>query len=66
MFAPLLQQHGVNIGERNVVAARAALARYSIPLDAEDTGGDYGRSVFLEVRDGSMRVRSVHARERSL
>ena len=66
MFASLLRQHGVNIGERNVVAARAALASFSIPLDAEDTGGDYGRSVFLHGMDGSLRIRSVHARERAL
>lgn len=66
MFAPLLRQHGVNIGQRNTLAARAALASSGIPLDAEDTGGAYGRSVFLSVHDGAMRIRSVHARERTL
>ena len=47
MFASLLPTGGVNIGERNVAAARAALAAAGVALLGEDVGGDYGRSVYF-------------------
>lgn len=59
MFAHLLGSSGVNMGERNVVAARAAIAHFSIPLDGEHVGGEQGRSVFLRVSDGRLLVRSL-------
>lgn len=66
MFSALLGAGGVNIGERNVIAARAVLARRRIPVDAEDVGGEHGRSVFLRVRDGLVCVRSLRAGDRPL
>ena len=60
MFQALLAVGGgVNIGERNVDAAVRALAAAGIPLVAQDTGGDYGRSVSLEVATGRVLVRSL-------
>jgi len=59
MFATLLQTNGMNMGERNVQAARTALAALAIPVVAEDVGGDYGRSVRFAPGDGRLRVRSV-------
>lgn len=66
MFANLLQTNGLNMGERNVQAARAALAALAIPVVAEDVGGDYGRSVRFAPRDGRVRVRSVARGEEEL
>ena len=59
MFANLIPAGGINIGERNVAAVREALARASIPVVAEDTGADYGRSVYLFLSDGRVEVRSL-------
>lgn len=59
MFAQLLPRGGVNMGERNVAAARAALARAGIPIAAEDVGGEFGRSVFFHVGSGRLMVRSM-------
>lgn len=59
MFAALLQNGGLNVGERNVVAAREALAEAGVALVGEDTGGDYGRSVYFDLRDGRLEVRSL-------
>ena len=36
-----------NIGERNVVAVKAALQALRIPIIAQDTGLNYGRTVFF-------------------
>jgi chemotaxis protein CheD len=59
MFAALLPSGGVNMGDRNVEASRRALVVAGIPILAQDTGGGYGRSVFLHVRDGRVVVRSL-------
>jgi chemotaxis protein CheD len=48
-----------SVGDRNVEAARAALASLNIPLDAEDVGGEHGRSLELDGATGTLRVRSA-------
>jgi chemotaxis protein CheD len=52
---------GLQIGERNVVATRAALEHAGIPLVAQEVGGDYGRSVYFNVDDGRLVVKSLKA-----
>jgi chemotaxis protein CheD len=59
MFASLLPSGGVNIGERNIAASRAAVAAAGLPLLAEDVGGDYGRSVYFHLADGRIEVHSL-------
>jgi chemotaxis protein CheD len=59
MIATVLPDGGRALGRRNVEAVRAALDVASIPIDAEDVGGDHGRSVFLHTADGRLRIRSV-------
>lgn len=66
MFRALLPDGGVNMGERNVESSRRALVVAGIPIVAQDTGGGYGRSVFLHVRDGRVVVRSLSAGEHVL
>lgn len=66
MFASLLPFNGINIGERNVAATREALELARIPLVAHDTGGDYGRSVYLHLNDGRVFVRSLKMGDRVL
>lgn len=66
MFGSLLQGGGTNVGERNVVAAREALAQAGIAVTGEDVGGDHGRSVFLHLADGRVHVRSLRMGDRDL
>ena len=66
MFATLLPKGGVNIGERNVAASRAALAAAGVTVLGEDVGGDYGRSVFLHLADGRVEVHSLKVGRRVL
>jgi chemotaxis protein CheD len=65
MFANLLPT-GVNIGERNVIAAREALAASGVPVVGEDVGSDHGRSVRFCLRDGRVEVRSLKKGNRVL
>jgi len=66
MFGNLVPPGGINIGERNVIAVRSVLAEARVPIDAEDTGSDYGRSVFLFIDDGRVEVRSLRKGSRVL
>lgn len=61
MFTSLLSATGLQIGERNVVATRAALEHAGIPIIAQEVGGDYGRSVYFNVDDGRLVVKSLKA-----
>jgi chemotaxis protein CheD len=56
LFADVLAPQG-RVGERNVAAARAALAAAGIPIAAEDVGGVEGRSISFDVGSGTMAVR---------
>ena len=66
MFGQLVSGTGINVGERNVTATREALAAANIPLLAEDTGLDYGRSVYFHLDDGRVEVRSLKKGDRVL
>ena len=59
MFSQLLPAGGINMGERNVEATRRVLEAAKIRIVGQDTGGDYGRSVFYNVGEGSVLVRSL-------
>lgn len=59
MFSQLLTPGFVQMGERNIAAARDALRRHGIPVAAEAVGGTVGRSVRFRVADGHVEIRSV-------
>ena len=52
-----------HIGERNVAAVREALAKLGIPIVANDTGKNYGRTVYLYADTGVMQVKSANKGE---
>jgi chemotaxis protein CheD len=59
MFAALAPPGTVQMGERNLVAARQALNANGVPLVGEAVGGDYGRTVRMRVSDGRVEVTTV-------
>lgn len=59
MFSQLLTPGTIQMGERNVTAARDALRAAAIPLVREAVGGDRGRTVRFHVADGRVDIRSV-------
>ena len=59
LFGTMLGTSAGQMGERNVKAARAALERAGLRITAEETGGDAGRSVTLDVATGELTVRGV-------
>jgi chemotaxis protein CheD len=61
MFAGLQPPGTIQMGERNVHAVREALHRRRVRVTGELVGGDFGRSVELDVETGRVQVSSyVH------
>lgn len=63
MFAALSNSAIANIGHRNVLAVKTILMVNRISIIAEDTGKDYGRTLYLDASDGSMKIKSVNRGE---
>ena len=59
MFAVSKLSDVGNIGERNAIASRTKLKQLGIPLVAEDTGLNYGRTVELHCETGDFYIKSV-------
>ncbi|MDI6704695.1 MAG: chemotaxis protein CheD [Bacillota bacterium] len=49
----------MRIGERNVEAVKRELEKHSIPVIAEDVGGNYGRSIEFDSANGELRIKTI-------
>lgn len=49
----------MKIGFRNAISAREKLAELNIPVIAEDTGGNYGRTIELYSLDGKLVIKTI-------
>ncbi|WP_425060880.1 Chemoreceptor glutamine deamidase CheD [Sporomusa carbonis] len=56
----------MRVGERNAEAVRFVLKKLEIKLMAEDTGGNYGRTVELKLDNGIFRVKTIDKGEKEL
>lgn len=59
MFAFNSNNDMLKVGSRNVEATKAKLAALKIPILAEDTGENYGRTIEFYPENGSLVIRSV-------
>ena len=59
MFAFQSKNDMVRVGERNVQASKKKLAELQIPILAEDTGKNYGRTVIFYPETGDFVIRAV-------
>ncbi|WP_217595940.1 chemotaxis protein CheD [Cohnella sp. GbtcB17] len=59
MFAFASGSDSMRIGPRNVESTKLALAAYDIPVVAEDTGGNFGRTIEFSSASGILTIRSV-------
>lgn len=64
MFDHVRGDRGVlQIGEKNIVAARKELQHIGIPIIAECVGGSRGRTIIFNVSDGTVRVKDAYDNE---
>lgn len=59
MFAFSSNSDTMRIGPRNVESCKDILTRLRIPIRAEDTGGNYGRTIEFDCATGILLIRSV-------
>jgi chemotaxis protein CheD len=59
MFACVSNSSLASIGQRNVIAVKTQLLKLHIPVVAEDTGKNYGRTQIFSAADGIMQIKSV-------
>lgn len=64
MFKALQEYAGESIGQRNISAAREILSELSIPLRAEDVGGNFGRTLYFNLDSGKVTVKSIREGKR--
>ena len=66
MFAFQNKSALIRVGERNVDASKEVLKRLDIPIIAEDTGENYGRTVVFYPETGEFVIKSVGKLEFSI
>lgn len=67
MFGFAMQKsENLNIGARNVSAVKEKLREHSIPILAEDTGLNYGRTVIFDSVTGSYLIKAVGKAEKTI
>ena len=49
----------MRIGSRNVAATKEALRELKIPILAEDTGGNYGRTIEINSENGKLLIKTI-------
>lgn len=54
------------IGRRNVEAVKQSLEKLNLRISAEDTGGNFGRTLFFDVENGTVIVRTIDHGEKQL
>lgn len=59
MFSGLSNSGIAAVGQRNAAAVRRALEQLGIPLVAEDVGGSWGRTIYVQPRDSAYIVSNV-------
>ena len=64
MFPHIIKSEEVSIGYQNVTATMEALAGHGIPVVAGETGGDFGRTLVFDLKDGLVTVRTSKGEQR--
>lgn len=59
MFSFQGKPNSMQVGDRNVAAVKAKLKELGIPILAEDTGLNYGRTVIFYPESGEFHIRAV-------
>lgn len=56
----------LRIGERNVLATKEKLKKLDIRIIGEDTGGNFGRTIIFDSKDGSLFIRTIGHGEKAI
>jgi chemotaxis protein CheD len=56
----------LNLGVRNTEAVKLALQKCHLPLVADDTGGQYGRTITLDTATGCVVIKTINYGEKTI
>jgi len=59
MFPKVQGEILMNVGARNAAAVKEELIKRKIAVVAEDLGGHCGRTIVFDIKDGSVRVKTI-------
>lgn len=60
MFPEISKSSFLEIGSKNIVAAEIQLNRLGIVIVAKDVGGNFGRTLELDCRDGTLYIKTIN------
>ena len=66
MFAFANATDIMRVGTRNAEAVKSILRRNGIKIIAEDTGGNYGRTVQIDLNNGAYKVKTIDRGEKEI
>lgn len=67
MFAFAMKENDtLNVGEKNVKAVKKVLGELKIPILADDTGLNYGRTVIIDSNTGMLTIKAVGKPEKQI
>lgn len=66
MFTSSAHDDIIKVGQRNVYMCRRLLNEHSIPITAEDTGGNYGRTIEFCCETSLLKIRTVWPKSEKL
>ncbi|RYD03104.1 hypothetical protein N752_22085 [Desulforamulus aquiferis] len=59
MFSGLDEKFVLNIGQRNSAMVKQVLAKLSIPVLAQELGGNRGRTMIFDTTNGQVTIRTI-------
>lgn len=66
MFRSVPLESPFGVGTKNIKAAKEKLAYYKIRIAAEDTGSNYGRTIFFDLNTGKVKVKTAFYAEKEI
>lgn len=63
VLTPPILSDRLLIGERNIAAVKSMMKQYGLAIQAEDTGGRFGRTMQLHIDSGRVTIRSVGSQQ---
>ncbi|WP_010167697.1 chemotaxis protein CheD [Candidatus Epulonipiscium viviparus] len=66
MFNLATGNNALRIGDRNIIAVKEVLRNLNIPIKANDTGQNYGRTIILDLETGGVLVRTIGKGEKQI
>ena len=64
MFSFIAQDSVLNVGDRNITMAKEVLSGFGIPIIAEDIGGNFGRTIELNLDTGKVHIKTIYSGEK--